>query len=266
MKIIKPVIGGHDGSSFRELLDLWKENGYCEVVDGPEQRDTSYLSDPDSPQAKCWVNEIGDILLYDFPLLDRLQHDYNLCLFSNTYTEGPKNKKWVFWPKHSRLYHSAKNDLRRNLNDRNIKLGFVGSPTNEKRNDLASEWSIFCDAFYFDHKQLVHFDYLNILSHMKYGLCLCGVGPKCLRDIELMGMGTVPVFTEGVSTDYHDQLVENEHYIFAESPEEGEEKIADITDEQWETMSSNCIEWFEKNCSVKGSFETTVSIIQNSEK
>ena len=37
---------------------------------------------------------------------------------------------------------------------------------------------------------------------MKYGLCLRGVGPKCLRDIELIGMGTVPIFTEGVSSEY----------------------------------------------------------------
>jgi len=96
MKIIKPTIGGHDGSSFRELLDMWEERGYCEIVPGPPQRSEGYASDPDSPEAKCWVNEVGDILLYDFPLLDRLQHGYNKCLFANTYKEGPKNHKWIF--------------------------------------------------------------------------------------------------------------------------------------------------------------------------
>ena len=28
VKIIKPSIGGHDGSSFRELLDMWSERGF----------------------------------------------------------------------------------------------------------------------------------------------------------------------------------------------------------------------------------------------
>jgi len=51
-------------------------------------------------------------------------------------------------------------------------------------------------------------DYLVKLSLSKYGLCLPGVGPKCLRDVEYMGVGTVPIFTPGVSIDYYDVLEE----------------------------------------------------------
>ena len=49
VKIIKPSIGGHDGSSFRELLDMWFERGYCKIEQGPTQRSQGYREDADSP-------------------------------------------------------------------------------------------------------------------------------------------------------------------------------------------------------------------------
>lgn len=262
MKIIKPVIGGHDGSCFRELYDIWEEKGYCEVIAGSSQRDHSYSCDIDSPQSKCWINDIGDILLYDMPLLDRLKHDYNFGLFANECPNDSKSKNWTFIPKWPRLYDTKKNSLRRNLTERTIKVGFVGAPTNPTRNKLAQDWHSFCDLFHFHSSQIQHPEYLNLLSHMKYGLCLRGVGRKCLRDIELIGMGTVPIFTEGVSTEYYEKLEENIHFISANSPEEALEKISTISDEQWKTLSSNCIEWFERNCSVDGVYQTTMKLLE----
>ena len=261
MKIIKPLIGGHDGSSFRELLDAWEERKYCEVISGPTCRSKEYREDPDSPEAKCWVNQMGDILLYDFPILDRLRHEYNMCLFGNTYKEGPKNKKWIFWPWRSRLYDSLKPTLRNSYESRSIVLGFIGTPTNHFRHNLYDSWSRRCDLFYYQHNKIEHEKYLEALSFMRYGLCLRGVGPKCLRDIELMGMGTVPVFTEGVFTEYPEPLIEGEHYICGKSPEAAMDKIKTATQSDWERMSRNCIDWFERNCSIDGSFKTTISII-----
>ena len=49
VNIIKPSIGGHDGSSFRELLDLWQENNFCTITMGPTERSEGYKDDPDSP-------------------------------------------------------------------------------------------------------------------------------------------------------------------------------------------------------------------------
>ena len=37
-------------------------------------------------------------------------------------------------------------------------------------------------------------EYLNLLKQSKFGLCLRGFGGKCNREIELMGLGTVPDF------------------------------------------------------------------------
>ena len=97
VKIIKPSIGGHDGSSFRELLDMWFERGYCRIEQGPAQRSQGYREDPDSPEAKCWVEEQGNATVR-LPNPRQVKNEYKQCLFSNTYKEGESNKKWIFWP------------------------------------------------------------------------------------------------------------------------------------------------------------------------
>lgn len=266
MKIIKPLIGGHDGSSFRELLDAWEEKGFCDIENGPTHRSPGFQSDPDSPEAKCWVEQQGGVLLYDFPLLDRLKHDYDMCLFSNTFKNGTGNKKWIFWPWRSKTYEALKNELRLSYESRMINIGFIGTPTNHERHKLSFEWSKHCDLFHYETRKVDHINYLRSLSRMKYGLCLRGVGPKCLRDIELMGMGTVPIFTEGVCADYPEPLIENVHYVCGKNLQISLEKIKSTTKKQWVRMSNNCIDWFERNCSIEGSFNKTLSIINEYSK
>ena len=261
MKIIKPSIGGHGGCSFRELLDMWVERGFCEIEKGPEQRSTGYNEDPDSPEAKCWIEKQGGILLYDFPILDRLKNEYEMCLFANTYKEGEKNKKWIFWPKHSRLYEKKKKELRQNTKKYNC--GFIGAPTNYNRNSIAEYWSKNCDLFHLG-RSILHEDYLQYCSQFTFGLCLPGVGPKCLRDVEYMGMGVIPIIVDKNAVDlYYDPPVENEHYIFVQDIDEMISKIDDLlcNKNNVRSMSEACIDWFNKNCSIEGSFKTTMEII-----
>ena len=57
MKIFKPKANHiHCGDTFRELVDIWFEQGLCEVET--------------SPDLFCWANEPSDVLLYDVPRLD----------------------------------------------------------------------------------------------------------------------------------------------------------------------------------------------------
>jgi hypothetical protein len=94
-------------------------------------------------------------------------------------------------------------------------------------------------------------------------LCLPGVGPKCLRDMELIGLGTVPIFTPGVSTDYYNKLEKDVHYLYVENPLEVADVIKSCTKEKWEEMSKNCLDWFEQNASPLGVFNVTNKIINN---
>ena len=78
------------GDTFRELVSLWKENNYCDVI----EEDTKIV----------WMNNIGDILLYDRPTYDWFVQDlnikYNKILFGNPLV--PENlsycsSSWIFW-------------------------------------------------------------------------------------------------------------------------------------------------------------------------
>ncbi len=260
VKIIKPSIGGHDGSSFRELLDMWSERGFCTIEQGPNERSEGYKEDPDSPEAKCWVEEQGNVLLYDFPILDRLKNEYKQCLFSNTYKEGEGNKKWIFWPKHSRVFDELKLDLRQAKKD--YQCVFIGTATNRERNEAAPYWLAHCDLWSFNGG-VPHVDYLRACASAKFGLCLPGVGPKCLRDVEYMGLGVVPiVMNEDAVRFYANPPVEGEHYFYVKDAEEMVEAI-NSSPEKTKQMSEACIEWFEENCSVDGSFKTTMEIIND---
>ena len=106
-------------------------------------------------------------------------------------------------------------------------------------------------------------EYLNFIKNNKFGLCLRGVGPKCLRDIELIGMGTVPIFTPGVCTDYYNPLIKNVHFLYAEKPEDIPELIKSCPKERWEELSNNCLKWFEENASVEGVYKLTCKIIED---
>ena len=139
--------------------------------------------------------------------------------------------------------------------ENNIQLG--------KRTSL--DWSNSVDIFEMPIRNKYKYnqeEYLRLLTKTKYGLCLSGYGPKCNREIELMCMGVVPIITPLVDLTYYNKLIENKHYITVTNPNEIENKIKSISKDSWEEMSKNCIEWYEDNCSVNGSFNTTIKILE----
>mgnify|MGYP003653202804 CR=1 FL=1 len=270
MKILKPTIGGHDGSSFRELLDMWKEAGFCEVIDNDKIVSHSYQNETLHPEARPWVGEVGDIMLYDNPILDKL-HDrlsWKMALWANEVHDGEHCYPWTFWPKHSKVYAKVANKGIKSYDDRMHESVFIGSYTTQKRthsrlNEL--QWADVIQNFWMGpmNKRLYSPErYLNVLSEHKFGLCLPGIGPKCLRDIELIGLGTVPIFVSGVSTEYYNPLQKDEHFLFAETPADVPAVIRSCTREKWEYMSNQCQKWFKKNSSPLGSFELTREIIE----
>ena len=265
MRILKPTIGKHDGSSFRELLDMWKENGYCEVIDNTDLQ-PSDLEETLRVESRPWVNEVGSILLYDNPIADKL-HDsltWDMALFANEVPFLKNCYAWTFWPKHPKAHEEVTREAPLpQYNDRPVKSCFFGTFTTNMRG--LSDWSTVIEKFWMgqcDSRLLNPKEYLNVLKNSKFGLCLAGVGPKCLRDMELIGMGTVPVFTNGVSTEYYNRLEKDRHFLYGESPEEVAHVIAECSQDKWEYMSKECLRWYEENASPKGSYELTRRIIE----
>lgn len=252
MKIIKPVSEGHANDTFRELIDMWEEKNLCEII----------LDNVKN----VWINNYGNILLYDRPTIEWLRNvKYDFALFGNIVPNLPNSSAWIFWGRRPRLMEVIKSE-KKSWDDRDIESIFLGKVENgvqlSKRTGL--DWSKNIELFDMpingDYKYTQE-EYLHLLTKSKFGLCLSGYGPKCNREIELMCMGVVPIITPLVDTTYYDELVENKHYIKVNHPDEIPTKIKNISKSQWEEISSNCIDWYEKNCSVDGSFNTTVEIL-----
>ena len=102
---------------------------------------------------------------------------------------------------------------------------------------------------------------IKFIGNHKFGLSLTGVGPKCLRDIEYMGMGVVPLFTREVSVEYFNKLEQNVHYLLVDDIHHAKDVIENTTQEQWEYISSNVVKWYEENASVESIFKLTKKIL-----
>ena len=255
MKILRPT-QGHRGDSFREMLSIWESKGFCELVPSPDEF--------------CWIGYHGGILLYDHPRIDdRKIPTFRLGLFGNTVPVGDICLPWIFWARRPGLIEEYKNRYRRNFGDRRYQSIFLGKIENQiqlhKR--TRDDWSGAVEYFKMpvmmgnrDRWPYTQGEYLEKLSYSKFGLCLPGYGPKCNREIEYLALGVVPIITPGVDLTYYRSLKENVHFIRMSSPREIE-KLEGIDQEQWETLSNNCIGWYEECCSPEGSFATTLTIL-----
>lgn len=251
----------HKGDTSRELLDMWQESGYCEIIDG--EVDDVFL----------WANKPGDILLYEYDRYDvypGLPHSYRASLFGGM--QHPKGLPWIYWGRHPRKLESKINNGIKTFDERNIESIFLGKVENgvQKQNRTTFDWSTVVeefsmpirigDSFTWPYTQE---EYLDKISESKFGLCMPGYGPKCNREIELLGLGVVPVMLDTVCTSYHDPLIENMHYFKISSPEQFSDVVKNCSKMQWEYISHNARKWYQKNCSRLGSFEVTNRIVES---
>jgi hypothetical protein len=255
MKIYKAKTTWVD--SFPELLSMWEEKGWVEIVQ-TENRCT-------------WAVNEGDILLYEHDRLNNLPMDWRFGLFANEVHHGDKSTPWIYWARHPRNMEMIINEegiLNHDQKDiESIFLGKIENPIQHKKRTVY-DWSSCVEEFSMPIELGVPgkhpygpMKYLRRIRRAKFGLCLSGHGPKCQREIELMGVGTVPIFTKGVDNQYWQPLIEGVHFLYAETPEQALDIIKSCSKEKWKEMQAACVEWYIRNCSREGSLETTQLII-----
>jgi hypothetical protein len=270
--IIKPVnqfsnrIHAHCGDTFREMVDLWNDHG---LVDVEHSESSPY----------CWYGKDRSVLLYDRPNLNWLGGftDYSLGLFGNP--EAPDNGKcnvpWVFWGRSPRLLHEYHEKASsKSFQERLIPSIFLGKIENEVQHSYrdVNRWKDCIHEFHCNVDpnsgawKYSKKEYLEKLGNSRFGLCLRGFGPKCNREIELLGMGVVPLITPEVNLEYYRPLEENVHYIRVDNPEDVERVVRETSEETWTTMSNACKTWYIQNCSPQGSFEVTQEIVNRYKK
>jgi hypothetical protein len=261
---------GHSGDSFREMVRLWGERGYCDVKEHPVA-------------TLCWyaphggeMNDPSNWLLYDRPNLDWLwaatdvEQAWKQGLFGNP--EPPKGgKAWSFWPRRPQLVEQLVETgaAKRPFAERRRGVVFYGKIENrvQELRRTAKDWSSSCDEFVMPAGEDAKYpftqeQYLVNLSEARYGLCLAGYGRKCHREVECMAMGCVPIVdTEVDISSYASPPVEGVHYLRVSGPDEVRETIARISEEQWTSMSVACRQWWQDNASCKGLFELTKRLV-----
>ena len=249
---------GHAGDSFREMVDLWAERGFCSVK---RQKNLSHV----------WLGGVNRTLLYDRPTMDWLKASpaseltWNHALFGNP-APLKGEKAWTFWPRRPRIVEQLVREgiAATGFPERKQGLVFYGRSENnvQKGNRTKAEWSSACSEFVhlegekpypYSHEQ-----YLRRLADARFGLCLAGFGRKCHREIECMAMGCVPVVAPEVDMDnYADPPEEGVHYFRVQTPEDAKKLVDGLGEERWRAMSAACREWWTRNASVEGSWALT---------
>jgi len=259
MKILKAT-ANHSGDTFRELIDIWAELGYCEVELSPDDF--------------CWANECGDILLYDHPRIDdRHIPKFRHGLFGNSVPFHPNCYAWTFWARSPRLLMEARNKPLLSYNEREIESIFLGKIENgiQNQNRKNKNWEdagieIFhcpVDKPGPDHYPFTKEEYLEKLRNSKFGLALAGYGPKCNREIELLGMGVVPLIAPEVDVTYYEPLEEGIHFLRVNDPSDVKEVINSVTESEWNKLHRAGQEWYNRNASPEGAYAITRTIVDN---
>ena len=256
-KILSGIYKSKD-TTLWQLIDAWADLFLVEKI---YVKNTTHI----------WLNNIGDTLLYERPTLLWFKNpQYKLALFGNP--ELPKNNKhnkhWIFWGRHPKILQKYYEKPSLSYSERKYNSCFIGKVENnvQEKHRVKYDWSQAIELFemplYGEYKYNQE-EYLDILGNSKFGLCLRGFGPKCNREVELLASGTVLLVPPDVDVNnYYEPLVENVHYLKVNHPKDVKYVIENCTKEKWTEMSKNCREWYNRNCSIEGSFKTTLKIIQ----
>lgn len=249
----------HKRDTSRELMDLWKEMGLCQIIEGEVE------------DCFLWAEEPGKILLYEYDRWDvfpGLPSKWQKGLFAGM--QHPQGLPWIYWSRRPKMLHEKIQKGLKNFNDRENESIFLGKIENgvQLQNRTRYDWSKYIEFFSMPVQmgdslkwKYTQEEYLEHVSNSKFGLCLPGYGPKCNREIEYLGLGVVPLITEGVDLKYNEPLIEGMHYFYVKTPEEIQYIIKNCSKDRWEYMSYSCKKWYNKNCSPIGSFETTCNIL-----
>tara|TARA_Y100000591_G_C21819277_1_gene692652 strand:- start:37 stop:1632 length:1596 start_codon:yes stop_codon:yes gene_type:complete len=262
----KPGIWKHANDSFRELVKNIVKNNTDVNVTGTNS-------------GHCWL--AGNICLYDRPTTlwyneELLQSSLFLLGNGDINIEGEPLKQqkipvkpWIFWPRNPIKYETyLDNNPRKLYKERQVETIFIGNIENDTQNNFRNttlDWGSVLSEYHCtkgtQHKFTPE-QYMHKLSNAKFGLALRGYGSKCHREVELMGLGTVPIITPEVSiTSYMDPPEEGKHFIRCNNPKNLKEILSKITEEEWEVMSKNCYEWYQKNVHSKNCFKNFLNNI-----
>jgi hypothetical protein len=185
---------------------------------------------------------------------DRYKGRKEIALCANKITKY--GIPWIYFPKYYKKFFEYKKIIKANKTD---CVCWIGASHRARKNISLAK---YCDFNYNSRSDpLPYYKYLQLLASHNFCLCYPGFGPKCHREIEAMGLGTIPVITEGVCTNYHNKLIENIHFIKVKTAKDIK-SLKQITKSQRLKMSNSCLTWFNENISPLNAYRITTKCIQ----
>ena len=248
----------HANDSYRMYPRLWQKQNMDVVMEENPHRQN------------CWLGNA--VMMYDRPTLQWMNEESkvaSMILMGNGGKDEIKTiqtkyntnvKSWIFWPRDIGVYLETRTN--KTYDERNVGSIFIGNFENpvQQKHRQSGDWSGVIEEFHLTggHKHLfTKQQYVQKIGNAKYGLCLRGFGSKCHREVELMGVGTVPIVTPGVEIDsYADPPKEGVHYIRVSHPNEIRQKLSTISQTKWVEMSVACVEWFNRNLTWQNTIQT----------
>lgn len=260
IKLYTCVSAATDYIGLDQIITYWEKQGYIERILIPMKKDHRFIS---------WVGRIGGLAI-EPSCVDYISDKYEYvlaCQYRSAWKNNNKILPWNFYVRSWSSYEEVKKEFPIKKSIKSIFSGTIRGNRHD-RNKWINSTEIFSyrparrytrTNFLFPTLK----EYYRALAKTKYGLCPVGDVSVCQRETETMGMGCVPIFTPGVEWDYYVPPKENVHFIFANTPEEMNKKIDEITENDRIELARNGMEYFEKYCSPSGLWN---SVLENIEK
>jgi hypothetical protein len=277
--IVVPVYGPTDRWYWRS-----KKHGFYNMV--LEWYLRNYVNITFGDKGYFWWGKPGEILLMERDLVRDLydkkldpprwegEIPYQHAFFFNQYhLENSRNHKATYFTYAPELLEKMRAETGRiPYEDRKYASIFAGSIENETQEFFRNKFKDWEDSIEIyscadkQNKNEKHkynpYEYIELVSQSRFGVCFRGNGPKCSREIEYLALGTPLIITEGVEVNYPSLLREGIHYLRAQSKEDIARIAQDTSREDWERMSNACWSWFNEHGTLDQMFaqiETDIS-------
>jgi hypothetical protein len=263
----------HADDSFRELARMWAL-GIAEKAAAGSVPEIVVRSA--RGENHCWLGGRRRVLLFDRPCAqkwaDATARTRPLrSLVGNTgYDVLPRALPWIFWPRrplHMAQFLAAvppaKLDAPRSRQIVLIARFQTGKQIRARALVTRDPgWRAQVDDWHVGSAvpTLPSRTYIARIAAARFGLCVAGYGPKCHREVELMGVGTVPVVLPGVDIQrYAEPPVEGTHFLRADTPA-ALAGIKKMPHGEWLRMSRAGRDWYARNVAPQGSLRRTLEV------
>ena len=255
-----------DYIGFYKLIKEWERLGLAEIGERPPYPARRYMRHIFS----VWVGRVGGLVLDPTTTRVTATNDPFEHALITEYTDRvrdiPNTHPWNFWVRDLDAYNVVRNEMV-NVKKKveSIFSGTIRGAVHE-RNKWKNSTEIFSFSGATHYKKTNRLrnsiiDYYRLVSSSKFGLCPVGDQGFCQREVETIGLGAIPVFTPGTLNRYHEPMVEDEHFIYAENPEEMHQKINGISEEKRTWMVERGQDYYKRRLSPEGMWSSVLETI-----